>query len=186
VATDRKERFRCIFEEHSGSVYTYALRRTGSPEEAKDVVGDTFLTAWRRLDCVPEPALPWLLGAAHGILANHRRAAANREHLYVRVAAEGGRVPVGDTTLGGEHFDETEERTRAALERLAEADREALRLLYWDGLSGTEAARALGCTRATFLVRAHRARRRLREILLENPDAHALGAGRKSAWGESR
>ncbi|MBA2438956.1 MAG: sigma-70 family RNA polymerase sigma factor, partial [Acidimicrobiia bacterium] len=40
-------------------------------------------------------------------------------------------------------------------------DREILRLVAWDGLSTTQAVQSLGCTRAAFAVRLHRARRRL-------------------------
>ncbi|HEY7668545.1 MAG TPA: hypothetical protein VIE12_10530 [Actinomycetota bacterium] len=39
----------------------YVLRRT-DPEEANDVIAETFTVAWRRLEQVPEGdgALPWL------------------------------------------------------------------------------------------------------------------------------
>jgi RNA polymerase sigma-70 factor (ECF subfamily) len=184
VAEDRKERFRGIFEEHSGSVYTYALRRTGSREEAKDVVNETFLTAWRRLESVPERPLAWLLGTARGTVANHRRAASNREHLVGRMVDEAG--PWCARSIPPEPepcADDAAERTRAALDGLAEKDREALRLLYWEGLNGAEAARVLGCTRAAFLVRAHRARQRLKQILLADRNGRVVMAETKSAGG---
>ena len=187
MGEDRKERFRCIYEEHSGSVYTYALRRTRSPEEAKDVVSETFLTAWRRLESVPERPLAWLLGTARGTVANRVRSATNREHLVRRMRGEAempgaGPIPA-ESDLG---HDDAAARTRAALDLLADTDREALRLLYWEGLSGAEAARALGCTRATFLVRAHRARQRLKQILLATRNGHVVMAETESAGGNSR
>jgi RNA polymerase sigma-70 factor (ECF subfamily) len=45
---------------------------------------------------------------------------------------------------------------------LSASDRELLTLIAWDGLTPTEAAQALGCSRATLAVRLHRARARLR------------------------
>ena len=88
VQDERKDRFRSIFEEHAGSVLSYALRRVDSPDEAKDVVSETFLVAWRRLDSIPEPPLPWLLGTARRVLANQRRAAGNRVHLVAKLSRE--------------------------------------------------------------------------------------------------
>lgn len=187
MVEDRKERFRRIYEEHSDSVYTYALRRTRSPEEAKDVVSETFLTAWRRLESVPDRPLAWLLGTARGTVANRLRSATNREHLVCWILGESEPSCADPILAGAEPLcDAAAMRTRAALDQLADTDREALRLLYWEGLSGTEAARAVGCTRATFLVRAHRARQRLKHILLADPNGHVVMAETGSAGGKSR
>lgn len=41
-------------------------------------------------------------------------------------------------------------------------DREVLALIAWDDLSPDEAAEVLGCSRAAFAVKLHRARSRLR------------------------
>jgi RNA polymerase sigma-70 factor (ECF subfamily) len=57
----REERFEGLFRATYPAVRAYALRRS-APEAAKDVVAETFLVAWRRLDEVPEDALPWLYG----------------------------------------------------------------------------------------------------------------------------
>ena len=48
-----------------------------------------------------------------------------------------------------------------ALAGLAPADRDAITLIAWDGLTAEEAAIVLGCSRATFYVRLHRAKKRL-------------------------
>jgi len=52
-----------------------------------------------------------------------------------------------------------------ALSRLREPDREALLLVAWDGLDASGAATVLGTSPATFMVRLHRARRRLEKEL---------------------
>ena len=61
--------------------------------------------------------------------------------------------------------DAPDPRLRAALDRLRPIDREALLLTAWEGLSTERAARAAGCSRATFHVRLHRARKRLAQAL---------------------
>ncbi|HEX6027306.1 MAG TPA: sigma factor-like helix-turn-helix DNA-binding protein, partial [Solirubrobacter sp.] len=52
-----------------------------------------------------------------------------------------------------------------ALAMLKPIDREALLLTAWEGLTPERAAVAAGCSRATFDVRLHRARRRLADAL---------------------
>ncbi|HEX6027222.1 MAG TPA: sigma factor-like helix-turn-helix DNA-binding protein [Solirubrobacter sp.] len=61
--------------------------------------------------------------------------------------------------------DAPDPRLRDALAMLKPIDREALRLTAWEGLSAERAATAAGCSRATFDVRLHRARRRLADAL---------------------
>ena len=149
-------------------VRAYALRRA-APDAAQDVVADTFLVAWRRLEDVPEDALPWLYGVARRVLANQRRSAARTAALELRVA--GATVPSGSGDLGEDVADA--ELLRLALGRVPEKGREALMLVAWDGLSGARAARAAGCSKAAFAVRVHRARARLAAELASLDAAHA-------------
>lgn len=150
------ERFESLFRAHRRAVLGYVLRRT-DPTTAEEVVADTFLVCWRRLEVVPGDALPWLLGVARRCLANRRRAATRSGALLDRVRAApapaGGRDP-------GELLD-ARDTVRLAFAELPESDREVLRLAAWEELEPAAAARALGCTRAAYRVRLHRARRRL-------------------------
>jgi len=57
-----------------------------------------------------------------------------------------------------------------ALATLRPIDREALLLTAWEDLDPARAARAAGCSRATFNVRLHRARRRLARALQAQAD----------------
>jgi RNA polymerase sigma-70 factor, ECF subfamily len=152
----RNERFESLFREHYAAVRGYALRRA-PPDMAPDVVAETFLVAWRRLDDVPADPLPWLYGVAWRVLANARRSADRGLALERRLAAAAVPAGLGDP---GERLGEAE-IVRAALARLSERDRETLMLVAWEELSPARAARAAGCTRAAFAVRLHRARGRL-------------------------
>ena len=62
--------------------------RRCDPETADDVVADVFLIAWRRRAELPEEPLPWLLGTARRVLANHARGQSRRVRLRDRLAAE--------------------------------------------------------------------------------------------------
>jgi RNA polymerase sigma-70 factor (ECF subfamily) len=137
-------------------VLAYALRRT-SREDAADVVAETFLVAWRRLDDFDEAsALPWLYAVARRVLLSQRRATLRQRAIAERVAAsrpDVARIPEG---------------SRRLLETLAgmgEKEREVLMLAAWEELSSSDAANVLGCSATAYRIRLHRARRHLRERL---------------------
>src|SRR5580704_7606199 len=63
---ERQRRFEVVYAAHRGPVLGYVLRRTGNPDDAADVIAETFLTAWRRLEEIPRDpqARLWLYGVA--------------------------------------------------------------------------------------------------------------------------
>lgn len=152
-----EQRFDRLWTEHAPAVLRYA-RRHVLPDDVEDVVAETFVVAWRRLDEVPAFGLPWLLGVARHVSANTRRGHRRRDALTERVGAQ----PADDP--GWPVADPGDEVT-AALHRLSDADRELLTLLAWEGLTHEEAAEALGCSRGALKVRLHRARRRFATAL---------------------
>src|SRR5215470_9975073 len=153
---DREARFGRMCEAHTAAVLAYALRRT-SREEAADVVAETFLVAWRRLDDVDErSALPWLYAVARRVLLSQQRATRRQQAIAERVAA--GLPEASETAFGSP-------RVLEALAALSEAEREVLLLTAWEELSSTDAARVLGCSATAYRIRLHRARKRLRERL---------------------
>jgi RNA polymerase sigma-70 factor (ECF subfamily) len=159
-----RERFEVLYGDHAGAVLAYARRRTTSGA-ADDVVAETFLVAWRRLEEVPIDARWWLLGVARGVLANQRRGQLRQVALRDRLIAE---TPAAQSlTRRGEN----DERVVRALQALSDRDREALLLLGWEALSSREAALVLGIREQTYRVRLHRARKRF---------AHALAAAEAS------
>ena len=117
---EREERFRELFNSSYHHVLGYALRRAASRDDAADVVAETFLVAWRRLDDLPSEALtrPWLYGVARRVLANQRRSTGRRELLAARLR-EVPRLPVIDAP-----FLEGLSEVGAVLHRLAPGDRE--------------------------------------------------------------
>ncbi|GHJ54660.1 siderophore-interacting protein [Nonomuraea sp. TT08I-71] len=156
-----EERFTAIYHAHHPQVYAYAVSRAGRTL-ADDVVGDTFLVAWRRLDDLPAAPLPWLLGVARNVIRERYRDDIRQASLATELRAW---VAEADADIA----DGVAERAAmlAALAGLGEDDREALTLTAWQGLSAKAAARVVGCSTATFFVRLHRARRRLEQAMSE-------------------
>lgn len=158
---DRRARFEEVFDAAYVPVQRY-VRRRGGGDDTDDVVADTFMVVWRRLDDVPaEAVVPWCLGAARRCLANQRRSTTRRTRLRDRVATEP--VPVDDGSRDPD--------LEAALARLDDEQRELLRLSVWEGFGAGEIAMVLGITPNAVSIRLHRARRQLAEL---------LGAGKKS------
>jgi len=86
----REQRFESLYRDHAPQVLGYLRRRTDR-DDARDVAAEVFAVVWRRLDDVPDPAVPWLLGVARRQLANDRRGRRRRDALILRVA----RQPLG-------------------------------------------------------------------------------------------
>lgn len=152
------ERFEHVFRRHHAAVTAYTRRRARS-DAADDVVASTFLVAWRRLEEVPDDALPWLLGVARNVIATHERGSQRRGALRLRLEHTDAGATAPPTVA------EPADGVVAALGRLSANDREAITLIAWDGLQPAEAARVLGQSPTAFRVRLHRARRRLRREL---------------------
>lgn len=159
--------FTALFDAHWADVYRYAYRRVGE-DAADDVAEETFLAAWRRRHELPAEPLPWLYVTARHVIANHYRGASRSARLFVRArddAAAGAPDPAAGVVVRHEIAD--------ALAALSDADREVLLLVGWEQLSLAEAATAFGCSAATFRVRLHRARRRLRGLLPDSVTSNA-------------
>jgi RNA polymerase sigma factor (sigma-70 family) len=168
---ESRRRFEAVYAAHYPAVLTYVRRRTDSPDDAADAIAETFATAWRRVDDIPDEARLWLYGVARRVLANQRRGESRRTALATRLRGElagWASAPVASPDR---------DAVRAAFERLSDGDRELLSLVGWEGLSPAEIAVVLGCSRGTLRLRLHRARKRLaRELDAEGVDVSRYGA----------
>ena len=70
-----ESRFDEIYQSHREEIARY-IRRRVSAEAVEDLLSETFLVCWRKLDEVPPQPLPWLYAVARKTLANHYRATA--------------------------------------------------------------------------------------------------------------
>src|SRR6516164_8746218 len=169
VLTDQAaiERFQALYAEHHARVYAYAVSRVGR-QLADEVVSEVFLVAWRRLADVPAPALPWLLTVARNTACSQFRGSARQRSISAEMRA---------WVTEAELSDAVSERlcVLTALAALPEADRELLTLVAWHGLRPNEAAQVVGCSRAAYFVRLHRARRRLERAMADPPRRAAAG-----------
>lgn len=146
--------------------WRYGTRR----EEIEDVVSEVFFKAYRNLDRYrPEhPFSTWLYRLAANHVVDHGRRVRRRGHDV--------ELPEGldDPAPGPAESAESRERAelvRKALEELRPHYREVLFLVYIEGASVEQAARALGLPQGTIKSRLLRGRQALgRQLVRRHPE----------------
>ncbi|MEE8138887.1 MAG: sigma-70 family RNA polymerase sigma factor [Thermoanaerobaculia bacterium] len=155
------EAFGQLVWRHQRRVFRLAGRFFRQPQEVEDAAQETFLAAWRKLDTyrAEAPFEHWLtricLNCCYARLRKRRR---HEEAIEREPAAP---QPDPDARLEVERL----------LGRLSSQDRFMLLLLYGEGWSVAQVAERLGWSPVNVKVRAHRARRRLRRLMEEEPSS---------------
>src|SRR5262249_25294419 len=88
TSAERQAAFQRLYREHYRAIVAYALRRRGA-EDGDDLVAETFLVAWRRLEDIPggELTRPWLYAVARRTLLQRSRTNRRRDRLVARLQA---------------------------------------------------------------------------------------------------
>ncbi|MEV7398964.1 RNA polymerase sigma factor [Streptomyces sp. NPDC091267] len=156
-----------LYDRHAGWLLARLNRRCADPETVREVLQDTFVTAWRSAGSHRgAEAGGWLWVIAARRLVDARRVRARTERVaraeHAGSAEWAAAVPSAeDRVLAGLEYGDV----GAALDRISPELREVLRATVIDGLTTREAARLLGIPEGTVKTRALRARRELRTAL---------------------
>lgn len=157
---ERRARFEALAPGLVEPLRRFLARRT-EVATADDVLADTLLVCWRRLDDVPEEALPWAYGVARRCLANAERGERRQRRLAARIAVVD---PPAEATRAAEPAGR-DDALHDALAALRPEDAELLRLSAWEQLTPAEIATVLGISPNAASIRLHRARASLRDRL---------------------
>ncbi len=166
VAHGDLEALGVIFDRYEPHVRRYLGRLGITPEDVDDLVQATFLEvvrAAKRFD--PERATKsWLFGIATMMVRRHRRSMSRTVARLAKWASQPHhRTP--ETPAESFESHETGRRFERAFDELSSKKREVFTLVVVEGLSGEEAAQALGIPVNTVWTRLHHARRELRAAL---------------------
>jgi RNA polymerase sigma-70 factor (ECF subfamily) len=150
-----------------GALYRTALRLTGQPEDASDIVQETYLRAYRTFENFRPGtnARAWLFTVLYSVFINRRR----------KMRREQAHISIEDLEARHERFvtealsdssppvfgDMASPEVEAALDALPEVFRSAVLMVDINELSYDEAATVLGCPVGTLRSRLFRARRLL-------------------------
>lgn len=180
VGTDPgSRRFEELTLPHLAALYRFALRLSGNPAAAEDLVQETFLRALRGFEGLRDPraARSWLFQILSRLVTDRHREAArevplppadelDRFSLFESISQE-DMLPYSDRLHEDFLGQFRDEEVRAALVALPEAFRVPLVLLYTEGMTYREIAEVLGCPLGTVMSRLHRARKILERELWE-------------------
>lgn len=151
-----------LHDANAADLLTYLGRRVAIAADAADLLSETFVIAWRRIDELPtdpHEARMWLFGVARRVLGNASRSAARRHDATARLHAHLSTLPA--TLMDADTLD-----VQHAIAALPDDQGELIRLVLWDGFTVSEAAHILDISDATARGRYQRARMRLRDALI--------------------
>lgn len=158
AADSLRAELRKVYGERSQDLFAFAYRLTGSERLAEDVVHESVL---RILDgrCRLDLRRGDLALLLFGLVRNVARELLRRTS---RESAEDSSLDPADYTAPEHGM-----AVRAALDALSDSDREVIILSAYHGYTPREIATVLGTSSVVIRVRLHRARTRLKRILLE-------------------
>lgn len=164
---DRDERaIEELYGRYSGPLYSLAYQVTGAERFAQEVVQDVFLAVWRdagRFDPTRGALGPWLYS-----LARHKAIdLVRREQTHRKRAADVDlELEVAADDVDREAWQNVRrEKVVEAIQALPEAQRVALELAFFAGLTHVEVADKLGIPLGTAKTRIRTALLKLRDIL---------------------
>ncbi|MDJ0323042.1 sigma-70 family RNA polymerase sigma factor [Cryobacterium sp. PH31-AA6] len=154
-----------LHEQMAAVLLGYFARRVEPQADAADLLSETLMVAWRRMNRVPsdeEGARMWMFATARRVLANwtrgQRRRTALSYELREQMATVTG-VVVSDQALD----------VRQAVRSLPRNQRELIVLVHWDGFTIPDAARLLQVRESTARGRYQRAKTSLQAALADPP-----------------
>lgn len=152
-----------VHDAHSEALYRYVVRRTGDAEEARDVVQETLLRAWRHPEVLQRPdegVRAWLFTTARNLVIDDLRSARRKREYAAESPPEQSRADQTQAVLDSWVVAD-------ALLALSPEHRAVVVGAYYGGRSVTELARELDIPPGTVKSRLHYGLRALRLALQE-------------------
>ena len=163
-----EDAFRVLVDRYSRGVYRVAYRMTGRPEDAEDVVQETFVRAYRQLAHFEARAnlRTWLYRIAFNCAIDVLRSRGSRERVEAPEALDampvaGNRPTTEDLVYAGE----IGERVRGALASLSAQERAAFLMRHEQGCSIEEICGALDLTASAAKHAVFRGVKKMRQVL---------------------
>lgn len=158
--------FTRLIERHKATLYRFIRRYVGDPDEAFDLVQETFVSSWSALNTFDQNrSFPvWLRRIALNKCRDWSRRRQVRRFFFAAVPLE-----AADKMAAGPIEDGPQQKRLAALDAaiaaLPAALKEPLLLTVFDEMSQAEAGVVLGISAKAVETRVYRAKQKLREQL---------------------
>lgn len=169
-ANTQSARFDTLVAAHADDLFRFGCWLTGDREVAQDLVQETMIRAWRKIDQLrdPQAVKPWLLTTLRRENARRfERKRLDTVDIEDRHVADTDQVDAETLMLNGQ--------IRVELAKLPRKYAEPLRMQAVLGCSIGEITSVLGISRSAAMTRVHRARQQLKERF--SADCRLLAAG---------
>ena len=164
-----------LYIRYARPIFSLAFRIVGIEADAEEVMQDVLERVWRRAPTFdPNRGRfgSWVLGMTHHVAIDALRKRGRRPQFIEGEAATqvvawtaDARVDVAETVIQNEEA----QRVRQALQTLPNAQREAIELAFFKGMSHLEIAVATGDPLGTVKTRIRRGMERLKAVLGDMP-----------------
>lgn len=163
-----REAFRVLVERHARRLYRIAWRFTRSDSDAEDIVQDTFIRAWDKLDSfdLTTSFSSWI----SQIAANRSRDVLRQRNNPDRGGTDVEGLPAGMMAVSADqerHLESLRARAdlEAAMQSLSDSERLAFEMRHFEGLSIDEIGQVLGTRTNATKSAIFRAVRKMRDAL---------------------
>ncbi len=173
LATDLDRHFRQLVILYQQRLYSFALRLEGSPQDAEDIVQETFLRTYHALKSYPVLKVralrlrQWLYTITLNIFRNRQRKP-EHQSMPLDISEDSPLLEIEDPSLGPDeeaYWREWRRELEMQLASLAERYRVAVTLYYFEDLSYVEIAELLNQPVGTVKAHVHRALRQLHKAM---------------------
>ena len=166
MTTDDEQVFTDIYEEHRDAVHAYLLGRTSDPAAASDLLQETFLRLWRRLDDVrdlgPDRRRAWLFTVARNLTIDLYRTRATSRARDEALARNQSPPHPDDPGIPEQvALAEQLDTLHGLIAALPEEQRVVLTMSTVAGMTSERIAATLDIPAGTVRYRLHQARRSL-------------------------
>lgn len=158
-----QEAFGAIYDHFAEKIYRFVYFRVGHKEVAEDVLSDSFVKAWQKINQInsPEALSGWLYQIARNNIIDYYRL---KKELVPLDEVEEILIdevnPVDTVNLNFQ-----QKKILAVMNQLSIDQREVIKYRFFEDLTNEEIAYVLGKTEGAVRVLQHRAILKLRELL---------------------
>jgi RNA polymerase sigma-70 factor (ECF subfamily) len=171
AAADESAAIEVLYDRYNRIVFSFALRIIGDRQGAEELLQEVFFRVWRQADSYSDRRgtfVTWLLSITHNMAIDEVRRRRRRPQRadqedpieFLATMADRGRSVEQDVLLNT-----LRDQVNAAMNELPAAQRDALELAYFGGLTQREIADELGEPLGTIKTRMRLGLRKLRTFL---------------------
>lgn len=166
VLSGDRDAYRLLVRRYGDLLHGHALRMTGNPDEAADLVQRAFVKGFKKLASCREPDRvgAWLFRILANFCKDHVRSPRRKD---VSVTMLSGALRSGSDPMSDAEGAEIRTKVWGALDALTPEQKEAFVLKHVEGRTYEEIAAVMDLSVASLKMRVHRAREALKGLLEE-------------------